>query len=48
METAIIGTLASLELEELYVPVIEDRVSSRRDSTACLIHLGDLVKLRKS
>lgn len=41
METAIIGTLASLELEELYI--IEDRVSSRRDSAACLIHLGDLV-----
>lgn len=41
METAIIGTLASLELEELYI--IKDRVSSRRDSTACLIHLGDLV-----
>lgn len=38
MET---GTLASLELEELYI--IEDRVSSRRDSTASLIHLGDLV-----
>ena len=41
METAIIGTLASLELEELYI--IEYRVSSRRDSTACLIHLGELV-----
>ena len=41
METAIIGTLASLELEELCI--IEDRVSSRKDSTACLIHLGDLV-----
>ena len=41
METAIIGTLASLELEELYI--IEDRVSSRKDSTACLIHLGELV-----
>ena len=41
METVIIGSLASLELEELYI--IEDRVSSRRDSTICLFCLGDLV-----